>query len=121
MINYIPASTLKRLCQIQRHLKRWAEDECNGFIQWVDSDCTIPRRYGLDQWGTPTVPGAIIPNMEARYLREAEALAAECGGRIYHQGDPRGCVLYFYRDSDLEGREFPIDQIYSTVALACCD
>ena len=117
----IPSATFKRLCQIQRHLHKWAEDECNGFIQWDDSDCTIPRRYYLDQYGTPTRKGPVIPNREAKYLKEAETLAAECGGKIYHQGDPRGCVLYFYRDSDLEGRNFPIDQIYNTAALACCD
>ena len=117
----IPSATFKRLCQIQSHLHKWAEDECNGFIQWDDSDCTIPRRYYLDQYGTPTRKGPVIPNREAKYLKEAETLAAECGGKIYHQGDPRGCALYFYRDSDLEGRNFPIDQIYNTAALACCD
>ena len=118
--NRLPSATFQRLCQIERHLHRWAEDECNGFIQWDDDDCTIPRRYRPDQWGTPTVKGPVIANREAKYLKEAQRLAAECGGKIYHQGDPRGCALYFYRESDLEGHNFPIDQIYNVAALACC-
>lgn len=116
----IPKKAFERLCAIQRRLKKWAEDECNGVIQWDDAECTIPRRYYPDRWGTPTLKGGIIPNQEAKLLKEAQRIAEECGGHIYHQGDPRGCVLYFYRDSDLEGRKFPIDQIYSSVGLACC-
>ena len=127
MQDKLPSATFQRLCQIQRHLHKWAEDECNGFIQWDDNECTIPRRYRPDQWGTPTVKGPVIANREAKYLKEAQKLAAECGGKIYYQGDPRGCSLYFYRESDLEGYSFvfssnksPIDQVYSTAALACC-
>lgn len=120
MDSKLPKAVFERLCRIQSHLHEWAEEECNGTIQWEDPECTIARRYYPDRYGTPTHKGPIIPNREAEYIREAERLAAECGGRIYHQGDPRGCSLYFYRDSDLEGRSFPIDQIYSTAALACC-
>jgi hypothetical protein len=116
----IPASAFKRLCAIQRKLHKWAEDECNGAIQWEDDACTIPRRYYPDRWGSPTLSGPVIPNQEAKLLKEAAALAAQCGGLIYHQSDPRGCALYFYRESDLAGRRFPIDQCYSSVALACC-
>jgi hypothetical protein len=116
----LPASAFARLCAIQKHLHRWAEDECNGFIQYEDTECAIPWRYCLDQWGTPTVKSHRIVNKEAKYLLEAQELAAQCGGFVYHQTDPRGCALYFYRPADLEGRRFPIDQCYSSVALACC-
>jgi hypothetical protein len=116
----IPAAVFNRLCAIERRLQKWAEAECNGAIQWDDDDCTIPRRYYPDRWGCCTVKGGIIPNQEASLLKEATELAAKCGGLIYHQSDPRGCALYFYRPEDLEGRKFPIDSIYSSVALPCC-
>lgn len=116
----IPAAAFNRLCAIQKRLHKWAEDECNGAIQWDDAECTIPRRYYPDRYGSFTSKGGIIPNQEAKLLKEATELAAKCGGLIYHQADPRGCALYFYRESDLAGRKFPIDQCYSSVALACC-
>jgi hypothetical protein len=116
----IPETVFRKLCALERKLHKWAEEECEGAIQWEDPECTIPRRYYRDKWGDCTRKGERIVNREALWLKEAETLAAECGGRIYHQGDPRGCALYFYRDSDLEGRRFPIDQIYSSAALACC-
>jgi hypothetical protein len=116
----IPAAVFNRLCAIQRRLHKWAEDECNGAIQWDDEECTIPRRYYPNCYGSFTSKGGIIPNQEAKLLKEATELAAKCGGLIYHQADPRGCALYFYRESDLAGRKFPIDQCYSSVALACC-
>lgn len=116
----LPADVFRRLCSLQKKLHRWAEDECNGAIQWDDQECTIPRRYHLDRWGSYTVKGETVPNQEALWLLEAEQLAAQCDGRVYHQGDPRGCCLYFYRDSDLEGRRHPIESIYSSVGLACC-
>ena len=116
----IPPFIHMQLCAIERRLHKWAEDECNGAIQWDDDDCTIPRRYHLDRYGSFTVKGAIISNQEAKLLAKAEELAAQCGGKVYHQTDPRGCALYFYRDSDLDGRKFPIDSIYSSVGIACC-
>lgn len=114
-----PKATFRRLCTIQKKLHLWAEAECNGEIQWDDQACTVPRRFYADRWGSHTLKGPIIPNQEAKLLKEAEKLAAQCGARIYHQGDPRGCALYIYRDADLEGRSFPIDQIYSSAAVPC--
>ena len=115
----IPSAQFERLCSIQRRLHRWAEDECNGRIQWEGENEDQPRRYHLDRWGSYTIRGAEILNSEARWLKQAQTIAAQCGGLIYHQTDPRGCALYFYRLSDIEGRG-PIDQCYSTAALACC-
>ena len=120
----IPAAIFDRLCAIQRRLHRWAEDECNGAIQWEEDpenpEQERPRRYYPDRWGSCTVKGGIIPNQEARLLKEASKLAAQCGGLVYHQCDPRGCALYFYRPEDLQGQDCPIDSVYSMVALACC-
>lgn len=119
----IPASAFNRLCSIERKLHKWAEDECNGRIQWEEDPCTgedAPRLYGQDRWGAYTVPySGFIPNREARYIKEAQQIAAQCGGLIYHQTDPRGCALYFYRESDLQGSKFPIDQCYNSVGLPC--
>ena len=114
-----PKTVFARLCAIQRKLHLWAEAECNGEIQWDDQECTIPRRFYVSRYGDFTVKGPVIPNQEAKLLAEAEKLASQCGARIYHQTDPRGCSLYVYRESDLEGRSFPIDQIYSSAAVAC--
>lgn len=114
----IPATSFTKLCSLQRKLHQWAEHECNGVIQWDDDN--TPRRYLLDQYGTPTRRGPVIPDRESRWLAAAREIAEQCGGHIYHQGDPRGCQLYFYRDSDIEGHGYPIEQIYSTAALACC-
>lgn len=117
----IPAATFARLCSIQKRLHQWAEQECNGAIQWEEDPETgeeVPRRYYLDgRYNSYTVKGSIVPNKGAKLIKEATRLAAECGGLIYHQTDPRGCALYFYRLEDL--RNYPIDESYSTVALAC--
>ena len=102
---------LRQLCRLQRKLK---QDECNGVIQWDDDNAPYAGPHGC-----PT-RGPVIPDRESRWLAAAREIAEQCGGHIYHQGDPRGCQLYFYRDSDLEGRSYPISQIYSTAALACC-
>ena len=115
----LPAASFAKLCSLERKLQKWGEEECNGTIQWDDND--QPRRHAIQWDGSPSRQGRLVPNSEAKWLAEAEALAKQLGGHIYHQGDPRGCALYFYRDSDLEGRRFPIDQIYSSAALACCD
>ena len=115
----IPEAVFKQLCDLERKLHKWAEDECNGAIQWIDDQ--TPRRYRKDPWGDHTIPGQIIPNRELVWLTQAQTLATQCGGAIYHQTDPRGCTLYFYRESDLDGYSYPIEQIYSTVALACCE
>jgi len=114
----LPKESFAKLCNLERKLHKWAEDECNGFIQWDDDN--TPRRYLPDYTGTPTRRGPVIPDRESRWLAAAREIAKQLGGHVYHQGDPRGCQLYFYRDSDLEGRSFPIEQIYSTAALPCC-
>jgi len=114
----LPPRLFARLCRIQEHLRQWAEDECNGRIQWDDDE--TPWHYRPDRWGSYTVRTGRAPDLETRYLAEAKDIARQIGGQVYHQTDPRGCALYFYRDSDLIGYSDPIDCIYSTVALPCC-
>lgn len=116
----IPVQAFNLLCSLERRLHKWAEDECNGRIQWEEDPLTgeeIPRLHHLDRYGSYTVRGGVIPNREATYLAQAANIAAQCGGLVYHQSDPRGCALYFYRPSDIQG--LPIDQCYSGVALPC--
>jgi hypothetical protein len=99
-------------------MRRWAEDECNGRIQRDDQD--VPWYYRADRWGSYTIRTGRAPDLEARYFTEAEDIARQIGGHVYHQTDPRGCALYFYRLADLVGHFGSIDSLYSTVALPCC-
>lgn len=52
-------------------------------------------------------------------LTYAQAVEA-CGGeiRFYHQTDPRGCMVYLVKRSDLDGK--PIDQVYNRGVAVCC-
>ena len=114
----LPPRLFARLCRIQEHLHQWAEDECNGRIQRDDQE--MPWYYRSDRWGGFTIRTGRAPDLETRYLNEAKDIAREIGGYVYHQTDPRGCALYFYRLADLVGHSYPISCVYSTVALPCC-
>lgn len=118
----IPASDFEELCRIEHTLQRWSEKECNGEIQ-RDDDGT-PRRYIADRYGDPTRKGPVIPDAEAGAIKRAKAIANRNGGWFYHQTDPRGCQVYFWRSADLLERtggdgSRSIAEFYSTVALAC--
>lgn len=117
----IPASDFEALCRIEHTLQRWSEKECNGEIQ-RDDDGT-PRRYIADRYGDPTRKGPVIPDAETGAIKRARAIANRNGGWFYHQTDPRGCQVYFWRSADLLERTgdgaSDISQHYSTVALAC--
>lgn len=108
------------LLRNERTLHRWCEEECNGTIQREgDEQLSPPYRYSLDQYGTPTVKSARpIRDAETAALRQLTSWCAHHGLSFYYQTDPRGCALYIYRESELEGR--PIDECYSTRALAVC-
>lgn len=70
----------RKLCKIEKSLHRLSEADCN---------------YGL----TPRQE-----KRETRLAAEAEQIAQDYfgGAHVYHQGDPRGCVLYLYLAADLE-------------------
>jgi hypothetical protein len=103
-------ATLK---QCQRTLHKWAEDECNGDIQY-DSDGVTPRRYYNDRYGSPTLAGRVIPDRSESAMENARKIAAKHGLSVYNQTDPRGCALYVYSVHDLKGRK--IDECYSMMA-----
>lgn len=101
------------LKQCQRTLHKWAEDECNGIIQY-DNDGTTPRRYYNDRYDSPTVAGPIVPDKSETAMEKARKIAAKHGLSVYNQTDPRGCALYVYSAADLNGRK--IDECYSVLA-----
>jgi hypothetical protein len=103
-------ATLK---QCQRTLHKWAEDECNGVIQYDDNG-NNPRRYYNDKYGCPCVPGPIIPDKSETAMENARKIAAKHGLSVYNQTDPRGCALHVYSATDLKGRK--IDECYSVMA-----
>lgn len=105
-------SALKRC---ERILHRWAEHECNGVIQYDDNG-NNPRRYYNDRYGSPTVPGPIVPDKSETAMENARKIAAKHGLSVYNQTDPRGCALHVYSVHDLNGRK--IDECYSVMARA---
>ena len=100
-------------------LHKWAEDECNGRIQW-DDETGEPHLYRKDRWGDYTAKGQPTFNREDHYLDIARKQAARYGLHIYQQTDPRGCALYVYTKEDLERSKYPIEQCYNSVATAIC-
>ena len=121
-------SELRRL---ERVLHKWAEDECNGRIQWHEEDGKeVPYLYGLSEYGEYTRCKQQWHNVEADCLAEARRHAAACGLEVYHQGDPRGCALYLYSQADLDERlernetlrqpGMGIGACYNSVGTAIC-
>lgn len=109
------ASEWSALKRCERTLHRWAEDECNGAIQY-DDDGNNPRRYGQDRYGSFTIAGPVIPDKSEAAIEQARRIAAKYGLSVYNQTDPRGCALYVFSAADLNGRR--IDECYSSLARA---
>ena len=106
------------LKKYERICHEWAEMKCNGTIQQEDGE--PPHRYVIDRYGTPTVDLGPFEDEEAKAIRRASRIAAELGGLIFHQGDPRGCALYFYTVDELAKRSDPISSCYSMIGTAIC-
>ena len=106
------------LKKYERICHEWAEMKCNGTIQQEDGE--PPHRYVIDRYGTPTVDLGPFEDEEAKAIRRASRIAAELGGLIFHQGDPRGCALYFYTADELAKRSDPISSCYSMIGTAIC-
>ena len=104
----------QQLALEEHRLQRWAEEECNGTIQ-RDEETGKPWRYAQDRYGCvsrrePT------PDRETGSLKRCEEIAARYGLKFFHQGDPRGCQVHVYRESDLNGSD--IRSVYPTQAHA---
>jgi hypothetical protein len=103
------------LLRCQKTLHTWAEHECNGAIQ-RDEQTNKPSWYN-------TYSGKRIArtaDRETGALKRAAAIAEAHGITIYHQTDPRGCMLYLIRPGDVrEG--MTVDCCYSNGIAICID
>ena len=102
----------QQLALEEHRLQQWAEQECNGTIQ-RDEETGKPFRHWPD-W--PSMSPVPTPDRETGSLKRCEEIAARYGLKFYHQGDPRGCQAYVYRESDLQGSD--IRSVYPTQAHA---
>lgn len=112
----------RRLALIEHQLQCWYEQECNGDIERDDETGKVFRVFGHD---TPDETIRRIPwkDMETGAIKRAKAIANRYQGWIYIQGDPRGCVVWFWRSGEpgprTIGPDEDIRQHYATRALAC--
>lgn len=103
----------KALALEEHRLQRWAEQECNGEIQ-RDDETGKPIR--VFTWDGIERARYAIADKEKGSLKRCEEIAASYGLKFYHQGDPRGCQVHVYRESDLNGSD--IRSVYPTQAHA---
>lgn len=133
----ISRDDIEALRRIEMTLHRWAERECNGEVE-TDDDGKSFAVFNVDVGGIGLRDGVKryrVPNREAGALRRLAAIMARYPHlRAYHQGDPRGCALYVYRQDTfmrwqdgqrVRGAEqvvaVPgIDAAYSSVGVAVC-
>jgi hypothetical protein len=106
---YEEATSLRR---IEMALKRWAERECGDGSNWaVERDEKTGKPFNVYH-GPGAARSYPIVDREAGALRRLKKIvwarndreAAHATGRevlAYHQGDPRGCMLYLVRSGDL--------------------
>jgi len=114
----------KRLARLNKFIKYWVEEECNGTIQWAEDKefkPTYPYRYNPDTGERDLKP---IQDRYSEYLKECKSILEkynpnklEDSLKLYIQGDPRGCHVWIYKASDdPEGR---VDCIYNSIGTAC--
>ena len=115
-LTFAQANTLRRA---ELTLQSWAELECG------DSDSYASRGLCRDEvTGKPYM--LVIPHKgdskgkrypvadrERGALKRVASVCKDAGLSFYHQGDPRGCVLYV-------GSVTLTDQNYSGTGVACC-
>lgn len=100
----------RALRRISMTLRRWHENECNGYIQRDgENQDGAPRRYNpnaryLDPRDPRYTPA--IPDRERGALKRLSAIMARYPTlQSYVQGDPRGCALYLLRPGDVPAGE----------------
>jgi len=103
----------QQLALEEHRLHRWAEEECNGTIQRDDE---TGKPYRWLSYGSTAEARYRVPDREAGSLKRCEEIAARYGLKFYRQGDPRGCQVHVYRESDLNGSD--IRSVYPTQAHA---
>ena len=104
------------LAAIEHKLQRWAERECNGEVERDDNG----KCWSVSPMHHHRFP---TPDLETGAIKRAKAICNRNGGWFYHQSDPRGCQVYFWRSGEPSARtvgpDEVINQVYSTRALAC--
>ena len=112
-----------RLARLNKLIKYWVEEECNGTIQWDEDEKGNPiSPYRYNQL-TGRKEGS-IQDRYSKYLKECENILdkynpnkLEATLKLYIQGDPRGCHVWIYKASDdPEGRGICI---YNSIGTAC--
>lgn len=99
----------QKLRRIEMTLQRWAEQECGDSNDYCST--STERDPETEKPFRIIMPHNLPPSKATRYAiadREAGALRRLAGimrGHpelvSYHQSDPRGCMLYILRKSDL--------------------
>ena len=103
------------LLRCERVLQTWAEHECNGEIQ-RDETSQIPYWYNMH---TGNKCGRTA-DRETGALRRAKTICERHGCTLYHQGDPRGCVLWVIRPGDVrQGAD--VGSCYTNGVAICVD
>lgn len=113
-ISYSEAQSLRR---IEMTFQRWAEHECNGWIQRDERTGKPYRHYKLSTNGPfQTVE---VADREAGALKRLAKIMSKHPELVaYHQGDCRGCMLYILRQSDIGAGE-RIDSVYTRGVAVC--
>lgn len=110
---------INTMFRIERTLRRWSEDEYNGLIQRDGEKCDgKPRRYYWTADGN-AIQGDLVPDRERGALKRLYAIMTNYPDLFaYHQTDPRGCMLYIVKKSDIPTGEDV--GVYYNRGLAVC-
>jgi hypothetical protein len=97
-------------------LQRWGEWECgngNDYQSWaIERDEKTGKPFMCYYPHTGKARREPIADREAGALRRVAEVCAALGIHYYHQGDPRGCVLWVSVE--------PIDGSNYSNGVACC-
>lgn len=109
----------QQLRRIEMALSRWATRECGDGSDWaIERDDDIGKPYNVYH-GAGSARRYPIADKEAGALKRlAKLMESHPDYLAYHQGDPRGCMLYIVAKSDIGDGD--IRSLY-TRGLAVCD
>ncbi len=111
----IGAADAEALLRLEKRLHRWHELECGVENGGVERDETTGK---VSWYNSHTGKRSPYPDRETPALKRLAAIMAKFPDvAAYVQSDPRGCALYVYRKSDLEGRG-EIMTCYSSIGVA---
>jgi len=115
----ISSTDYKRLARLNKLIKSWIEEECNGTIQWAEDEDFNPTYpyYFNPLTGRRSDP---IDDRYSKYLRECESILEKYKSndlKLYLQGDPRGCQVWIYRAADDPTNR--ISSNYNAIGIAC--